>query len=59
MIRKLLKEKKISQARLIKEVGICIRSLHNYMNGTREMPVSTAKKIAKVLEVDWWKLYDD
>lgn len=59
MLRKLLKEKNISQIRVVKETGISMSGLHNYMNGKREMPVSVAKKIAPILKVNWWELYED
>lgn len=59
MLRNLLKEKNISQRRVVKETGISMSGLHNYMNGKREMPVSVAKKIAPILKVNWWELYEE
>ncbi|MDD7351955.1 MAG: helix-turn-helix transcriptional regulator [Peptoniphilaceae bacterium] len=30
----------------------------HYENGRRELPVSIAKKIGKVLKIRWWEIYE-
>lgn len=39
-------------------VGTSGATICRYEKGARKMPVETAKKIADVLKVKWWKLYD-
>lgn len=57
-LRELIYKKGLTQREVCEKAGLSMRGLHNYMNGIREMPVSTAMKIAKILEVNWWKLYE-
>lgn len=59
MLKKLIKEKGYTQVEFAKKVGISHRALVNYMNKRREIPVSTAKKMGKFLEIDWWELYEE
>ncbi len=49
----------LTQAKLGKRVGIQQRRYSDYELGTRNMPVSVAKKIAKELSMNWWELYEE
>lgn len=49
----------MSQKELAKEVGVNHRTISAYENEVRRLPVETAKKIGEVLNVDWWKLYEE
>lgn len=48
----------LTQKELSDYVGIRQTAYSNYELGIRKMSVDIAKKIAKVLEVDWWVLYE-
>lgn len=49
----------MSQEELAKKVGVNYRTISSYETGARDMPVRVAKKIGKVLNIDWWILYED
>ena len=49
----------MSQDELAKKVGVNYRTISSYETGARDMPVRIAKKIGKVLNIDWWILYED
>ena len=50
---------KMTIAELAEKVGVSEPTICRYENGTRQMPVNMAKRIASVLHVKcWWKLYD-
>ena len=59
MLREMIRDKGYTQVEFAKKVGISHRALVNYMNKRREIPVSTAKTIGKVLEINWWELYEE
>ncbi len=48
----------ISQEKLAKEIGVTATLVGFWENGKRELPVRHAKKIAQILNVNWWELYD-
>lgn len=50
--------KNLKQSELAKQVGVNYRTISSYETGARDLPVKIAKKIGKVLNVDWWKLYE-
>lgn len=50
--------KNLNQSELAKQVGVNYRTISSYETGARDMPVSVAKKVGKVLNIDWWKLYE-
>lgn len=50
--------KNLKQSELAKQVGVNYRTISSYETGARDMPVSVAKKIGKVLNIDWWILYE-
>ena len=43
---------------LAERVGTSEATISRYENGKRNLPVDMAKKIAEVLNIQWWKLYD-
>lgn len=57
-LRKLRKEKGLNQTELGKLVSKKQRMISKYENEEIELPVSVAKKIGKVLEINWWELYE-
>lgn len=60
---KILKDLRVdlnmSQRELAEKVGVNYRTISSYETGARDMPVKVAKKIGKVLNIDWWILYED
>ena len=52
------KKKKMSLEELAKKIGVTEGAISRYETGDRNMSVETARKIADVLKVKWWKLYD-
>lgn len=58
-LRKLRKEKGLNQTELGRLIDKKQRMISKYENEEVEMPVSVAKKIGKVLEIDWWELYEE
>lgn len=48
----------LSQKDLAEKAGLKQQRYNHYERGRRELPVSMAKKIGKILEIDWWKLYE-
>ena len=55
---RLRKENKLSQLKLGEMIGKKQRMISKYEREDVELPVSVAKRIAKVFDVDWWKLYE-
>ena len=51
-------EKGLTIIELGKRVGVSGASISRYENGKRKLSVEMAKKIAKVLEVEWPVLFD-
>ena len=49
----------MTQKELGSEVGVNARTISSYETGVRELPVKIAKKLGKILKIDWWILYDD
>lgn len=52
-------ERNMTQKELGSEVGVDARTISSYETGVRELPVKIAKKIGKILKIDWWILYED
>lgn len=48
----------LSRRDLSSLIGIKEARYGHYENGRRELPVSIAKKIGKVLEINWWDIYE-
>lgn len=51
--------KNLKQSELAKQVGVNNRTISSYETGARDLPVKIAKKIGKVLNIDWWTLYEE
>ena len=51
--------KNLKQNELANKVGVNYRTISSYETGARDLPVKVAKRIGKVLQVDWWTLYED
>lgn len=51
-----MKEKHISAKQLSEMTGIGLSSIKKYSSKERAVSVKNAKKIADVLNVEWWKL---
>ena len=58
LLIRLRKEKGLSQSDLGKLIGKNQRTISKYEIEESELPVSVAKRIAKLFDVDWWKLYE-
>ncbi|MDD6906571.1 MAG: helix-turn-helix transcriptional regulator [Finegoldia magna] len=58
LLIKLRKENGLSQSDLGKLIGKNQRTISTYEIEENELPVSVAKKIAEVFNVDWWSLYE-
>ncbi len=58
LLIKLRKENGLSQSDLGKLIGKNQRTISNYEIEETELPVSVAKKIAEIYNVDWWSLYE-
>lgn len=55
-----LREKSgMGQFRFSKLLEISEARYQNYERGRRTLPVRIAKKIAPILKVKWWELYED
>lgn len=57
-LRKIRKQKGVTQKELIDKLNIKQQRYNHYELGRRELPVSLAKEIGKILNIDWWKLYE-
>lgn len=55
----LRKKKRLTQKEISTECGMTRQYYGLIENGVRNVPVKTAKKIAKVLGFDWKIFYDD
>ncbi|MDU5071110.1 helix-turn-helix transcriptional regulator [Finegoldia magna] len=58
LLIRLRKEKGLNQSDLGKLIGKNQRTISKYEIEESELPVSVAKRIAEVFDVDWWKLYE-
>lgn len=59
MLEILIKKSEFSKKEIANKAGITVRAIDYYLNGQREMKVSIAKKLATVLKVNWWELYEE
>lgn len=57
-LRSLRIERNMTQKELGSEVGVDARTISSYETGVRDLPVRIAKRIGKVLKIDWWILYE-
>lgn len=53
-------ERKLTQSEFCKICGLKLtqQAYSNYELGLRELPVSVAKTIGRVLKINWWELYE-
>ena len=58
-MRKARLAKKLSQKELADELGVTTATISRYESGERKLPVETAKRIAEILGVDWYTLFDE
>lgn len=58
LLIKLRKENGLSQSDLGRLVGKNQRTISKYEIEETELPVSVAKKIAEIFNVEWWSLYE-
>ena len=58
-LRKARLAKKLSQKELADELGVTTATISRYESGERKLQVETAKRIAEILEVDWYTLFDE
>lgn len=58
LLIKLRKENGLSQSDLGKLIEKNQRTISSYEVEENELPVSVAKKIAEIFNVDWWSLYE-
>ncbi|WP_282926914.1 helix-turn-helix domain-containing protein [Helcococcus kunzii] len=59
MLEILIKESEFSKKEIANKAGITVRAIDYYLKGQREMKVSVARKLAEVLKVNWWELYEE
>lgn len=57
-LRKLRRERGITQVELANAAGISQAMLSNIENGNRKPSVETARRIAAKLGIDWYELFD-
>lgn len=57
-LKEIRKKRNLTVAELAERVGTTEASISRYETGSRKLSVEMAKKIADVLKVKWWKLYD-
>lgn len=58
-LKMLRKNNNLSQDELATMFGIHQQTYGLYELGKRELPPRLAKKIAKILKVNWWELYEE
>lgn len=58
-MEKTRKAKGLTQQEVGERVGITQTRYSSYARGSRSLPVEIAKRIGKVLEVDWWRFYEE
>ena len=54
----LLNQKKMTAEELSQKTGIDCFVLSEYMKDKRSLTLEEFEKVAKVLDVDWWKLME-
>ena len=58
-LREIRENAGLTRRQLAEFIGIKEARYGHYENGRRELPVSIAKKIGEVLEINWWELYEE
>ena len=57
-LNNILKERQLTAIELSELTGINLSSIYKYTCGQREPSVKNAKKIADVLKINWWLLFE-
>lgn len=57
-LRELRKEQGIKAETIYKSLGIKQSSYYYYETGERQLSPEVAVKIAPILKINWWELYD-
>ena len=57
-LREIRENTGLTQRELAGLIGIDKSRYGHYEIGRRELPVIIAKKIGKVLEINWWEIYE-
>ena len=57
-LTKFRRKKNLTISELAEKVGVSGTCIYRYEEGTRKMQVEMAKRIAEVLKIKWWRLYD-
>jgi transcriptional regulator with XRE-family HTH domain len=58
-IKKARQDAGLTQEELADLLRITPAALCRYERGNRPIPVATAQRIGRILQIDWWKLYDE
>lgn len=58
-LKKLRKEHKKTQKEIAEILGISQNGYSYIENGDRKLSVETAKLLAEIYQIDWWKLYEE
>lgn len=57
-LKEIRKKRFMTQERLAKELGVTPVTISRYETGAHQLSVSMAKRIAEVLHVKWWELFE-
>lgn len=58
-LNKILKDKKLTAKQVSEHAGIKYGTMLKYSSGERSMSMKAAKKIADVIGIDWWSLFEE
>ena len=58
-LKELRIKKDITVKRICRELNISTRCYYYYESGERKLSPEMAKKVALIIGVNWWELYDD
>lgn len=58
-INKILRKYRVTAKQVSEQTGIKYGTMLKYSSGERKPSVSNAKKIAEVLHMDWWELFEE
>ena len=57
-LKEIRKTRFMTQEQLAKELGVTSVTISRYETGAHQLSVPMAKRIAKVLHVNWWELFE-
>ena len=58
-LREIRVARHLSQKDIADKLNVTSATISRYESGERKLPVETAKRIAEVLKVDWYSLFDN